>query len=108
MLQDGSNAVYIGQTNHPSKHGKKKHRSSKGATTASGGGGDAVAGAVGPVGADGIEELEFQFDEEIAAPAKINTFSANMYGLLLFITMIIIALNFVKDSQRLSFIEGFE
>ncbi|XP_063723727.1 la-related protein 1B-like isoform X2 [Symsagittifera roscoffensis] len=76
--KDGSNAVYIGQTNHPSKHGKKKHRSSKGATTASGGGGDAVAGAVGPVGADGIEELEFQFDEEIAAPAKINTFSANI------------------------------
>ena len=50
-----------------SKTSKKKQ-----ASTATGGG-DAKQSGV-----DDVEELEFMFDEEMAAPPKINTFSANM------------------------------
>ena len=72
--------MYVEPPSHPSKHSssKKKQKSSR----QSGGTGDAALEAAtasaGYKGGDEIEELEFQFDEEMTAPVKINTFSANM------------------------------
>ncbi|XP_075243136.1 uncharacterized protein LOC142337638 isoform X2 [Convolutriloba macropyga] len=78
--KEASGAMYVEPPSHPSKHSssKKKQKSSR----QSGGTGDAALEAAtasaGYKGGDEIEELEFQFDEEMTAPVKINTFSANI------------------------------
>ena len=73
-FQESGCAIYMtGQQNYPPKKcsSKKKHNQTHRSAIA------AVVNAKDNTG-DEIEELEFLFDEEIAAPAKINNFTANL------------------------------
>jgi len=74
--KESGNAVYIERSSHPSKHSSSRSKKQRGAKQGGVGGEPVIY--KGPVPGDDVEELEFQFDEEIAAPAKINAFSANI------------------------------